>query len=89
MYEARLRDAIGTVRAVAKVTFTRGRNHDAIQRLKYCAEIHRRLHDHPGIIKVYGAHVSPDNFVLLMERALGEWKYQTKEYIITKIRISN
>ena len=67
-----MRDAIGAVRVAAKVTFTRGRNHDAIQRLKHCAEIHRRLHDHPGVIKVYGAHLQKDNFVLLMERALGE-----------------
>ena len=67
---ARLRDPGYEIGAVAKVTLASGEEEEI--KLVACAEIHRSLHDHPGILKVHGIVKMDPYFVLLMEKALGK-----------------
>ena len=66
---AKLQDGGFGINAVAKVT-SRPTRQEA-EKLLQCANIHRMLHDHWSILKVYGIIDKRKHFVLLLEEATG------------------
>ena len=77
LHPATLTDSGETIQAVAKVTTlpkAKGQAEEAVRKLLQCAEIHRSLHDHRCILKVYGVVRQDPYFTLLLEKAQGKKK---------------
>ena len=69
LHPATLKDAGKSIAAVAKITATTSAQ--VIARMIECAEIHRSLHNHRAILKVYGVQTLKPYFVLFLEKAEG------------------
>ena len=66
---AKLKDGGFGINAIAKVTSLPTKKEK--EKLLQCANIHRMLHDHWSILKVYGIIDKRERFVLLLEEAAG------------------